>query len=104
MAGGSLETFKWAYTKASRMDFPNDDFGEINAGDATTAAAEGNSTYSALASLFGRANYMYMLIVTCLNLLLVMMVLPSLHVDIVGDSSLLYLLAGVYLRKLSLNL
>lgn len=59
MAGGSLETFKWAYTKASRMDFPNDDFGEINAGDATTAAAEGNSTYSALASLFGRANYVY---------------------------------------------
>ena len=47
---------------------------------------------------------MYMLIVTCLNLLLVMMVLPSLHVDIVGDSFLLYLLAGVYLRKLSLNL
>ena len=41
------------------MDFPNDDFGEINAGDATTAAAEGNSTYSALASLFGRANYVY---------------------------------------------
>ena len=40
-------------------DFPNDDFGEINAGDATTAAAEGNSTYSALASLFGRANYVY---------------------------------------------
>ena len=26
LAGGSLETFKWAYTKASRMDFPNDDF------------------------------------------------------------------------------
>lgn len=102
MAGGSLETFKWAYTKASRMDFPNDDFGEINAGDATTAAAEGNSTYSALASL--DVLTMYMLIVTCLNLLLVMMVLPSLHVDIVGDSSLLYLLAGVYLRKLSLNL
>lgn len=59
MAGGSLETFKWAYTKASRMDFPNNDFSEINAGDATTAASEGNSTYSALASLFGRANYVY---------------------------------------------
>ena len=59
MMGGSLETFKWAFTKASRQDFPNNDFGEINAGDATTAAAEGNSTYSALASAFGRINYTY---------------------------------------------
>lgn len=59
MVGGSLETFKWAQTKASRMDFPNNDFGEINAGDATTAAATGNSTYSALASAFGRVNYVY---------------------------------------------
>lgn len=59
MAGGSLETFKYAFTKGTRMDFPNNDFGEINAGDATTATAEGNSTYSALASLFGRINYVY---------------------------------------------
>lgn len=59
MVGGSLETFKFAYTQASRMDFPNNDFEEINAGDATTASAEGGSTYSALASLFGRVNYAY---------------------------------------------
>ena len=59
MAGGSLETFKWAQTKASRMDFPNNDFGEINAGDKTTSYAEGNSVYSALASVFGRVNYSY---------------------------------------------
>lgn len=59
MIGTSLETFKYAYTKASRMDFPNNDFSEINAGDPTTASAEGNSTYSALASLFGRINYNY---------------------------------------------
>jgi TonB-linked SusC/RagA family outer membrane protein len=59
MTGGSLESFKYAYTQASRMDFPNNDFSEINAGDANTAAAEGNSTLSALASLFGRLNYVY---------------------------------------------
>lgn len=59
MVGTSLETFKYAYTTASRMDFPNNDFSEINAGDPTTASAEGNSTYSALASLFGRVNYNY---------------------------------------------
>lgn len=59
MAGGSLETFKWAYTKASRRDFPNNDFSEINAGDPNTASAEGNSTRSALASIFGRLNYVY---------------------------------------------
>lgn len=59
MAGGSVETFKWAYTEASRQDFPNNDFSEINAGDASTATATGNSTYAALASLFGRVNYIY---------------------------------------------
>lgn len=59
MVGGSLETFKYSYTSASRMDFPNNDFEEINAGDATTASANGNSTYAALASLFGRINYVY---------------------------------------------
>lgn len=59
LGGTSLETFKWCYTKASRYDFPNNDFEEINAGDATTAAAEGNSTYAALASFFGRAEYNY---------------------------------------------
>lgn len=59
MAGGSLESFKYSFTKASRKDFPNNDFSEINAGDPNTASAEGNSTYSALASLFGRINYTY---------------------------------------------
>ncbi|MCD8267511.1 MAG: TonB-dependent receptor [Parabacteroides sp.] len=59
MAGGSLETFKWAYTKASRRDFPNNNFSEINAGDPNTASAEGNSTKSALASVFGRLNYSF---------------------------------------------
>lgn len=59
LGGGSLESFKWCYTNASRYDFPNNDFEEINAGDATTAVAEGNSTYAALASLFGRVEYNY---------------------------------------------
>lgn len=59
MAGGSLETFKWAFTKASRRDFPNNNFSEINAGDPNTASAEGNSTKSALASVFGRLNYSF---------------------------------------------
>ncbi len=59
MAGSSLETFRWAYTKASRKDFPNNDFSEINAGDPNTSYAEGNSTYSALASIFGRVNYVF---------------------------------------------
>lgn len=59
MGGASVESFKYAYTTASRQDFPNNDFSEINAGDPKTAIAEGNSTYSALASLFGRFNYDY---------------------------------------------
>ena len=59
LGGGSVETFKWCYTNASRYDFPNNNFEEINAGDATTAVAEGNSTYAALASLFGRVEYNY---------------------------------------------
>lgn len=57
MVGTSLETFKYAFTEASRMDFPNNDFSEINAGDPTTASANGNSTYAALASAFGRIGY-----------------------------------------------
>lgn len=59
MVGGSVETFKYAITEASRQDFPNNDFEEINAGDPSTAVAGGNSSYSALASLFGRLNYDY---------------------------------------------
>lgn len=103
MAGGSLETFKWAYTKASRMDFPNDDL--VKSMPGMLLRQQQKVIPLILHWLrFSDVLTMYMLIVTCLNLLLVMMVLPSLHVDIVGDSSLLYLLAGVYLRKLSLNL
>lgn len=59
LAGGSLETHKYKYTLGSRQDFPNNDFSEINAGDPNTAYSEGNSTYSALASLFGRINYVF---------------------------------------------
>lgn len=59
IAGTSIESFKYAFTEASRYDFPNNDFTEINAGDPTTASANGNSTYSALASVFGRLNYNY---------------------------------------------
>ncbi|MDR1332738.1 MAG: TonB-dependent receptor [Tannerella sp.] len=59
MAGASAESFKYAYTLASRQDFPNNDFTEINGGDPNTAAAEGNSTYAALVSLFGRLNYVF---------------------------------------------
>jgi TonB-linked SusC/RagA family outer membrane protein len=60
MAGASAESFNYAYTLASRQDFPNNDFTEINGGDPNTAGAEGNSTYHALASVFGRLNYDYM--------------------------------------------
>lgn len=59
MIGGSLESFKYAITKASRKDFPNNDFSEINAGDPNTASAEGYSTYSSLVSAFGRINYSF---------------------------------------------
>jgi TonB-linked SusC/RagA family outer membrane protein len=59
MAGASAESFKYAYTLASRQDFPNNDFTEINGGDPNTSAAEGNSTLSSLVSLFGRLNYIY---------------------------------------------
>lgn len=59
LGGGSLETFKYKWTEASRMDFPNNDFSEINAGDPNTAYSSGNSTYSSLASVFGRVNYSF---------------------------------------------
>lgn len=59
LVGGSLETFKYKWTEASRKDFPNNDFSEINAGDPNTAYSAGNSTYSSLASLFGRVNYSF---------------------------------------------
>lgn len=59
LAGASAESYKYRYTVASRKDFPNNDFGEINAGDPNTANAEGNSTYNSLASLFGRINYSF---------------------------------------------
>lgn len=60
LIGGSVESFKYSYTTASRKDFPNNDFSEIDAGDSNTASASGNSTYSSLASLFGRVNYSYL--------------------------------------------
>lgn len=59
LAGGSLETHKYKYTLGSRQDFPNNDFSEINLGDPNTAYSEGNSTYSALSSVFGRINYVF---------------------------------------------
>lgn len=59
LLGGSLESYKYKWTQASRKDFPNNDFSEINAGDPNTSYAAGNSTYSALASLYGRLNYNY---------------------------------------------
>lgn len=59
LAGGSLETHKYKYTLGSRQDFPNNDFSEINLGDPNTAYAEGNSTYAALSSVFGRINYVF---------------------------------------------
>lgn len=59
LLGASAESYKYRYTKASRKDFPSNDLGEINAGDPNTASAEGNSTYSALASLYGRINYVF---------------------------------------------
>lgn len=59
LAGGSLETHKYKYTLGSRQDFPNNDFSEINLGDPNTAYSEGNSTYAALSSVFGRINYAF---------------------------------------------
>lgn len=59
LAGGSAESYRYRYTEASRKDFPNNDFSEINAGDPNTASASGNSSYSSLVSLFGRVNYSF---------------------------------------------
>lgn len=59
LLGGSIERSDYSMNSASRMDFANNDLGEINAGDASTAAASGYSTRQALASLFGRVTYNY---------------------------------------------
>lgn len=59
LLGTSREQFRYNYTSASRKDFPNDDFQVIDPGDASTATASGNKTYSALVSVFGRINYSY---------------------------------------------
>lgn len=59
LLGTSREQFRYNYTIASRKDFPNNDFEVIDPGDASTATASGNKTYSALVSAFGRVNYSY---------------------------------------------
>lgn len=59
LLGTSREQFRYNTTVASRKDFPNNDFEVINPGDASTATASGNKTYSALISVFGRINYSY---------------------------------------------
>jgi TonB-linked SusC/RagA family outer membrane protein len=59
MLGASAETMKSMSSNAGRYDFPSNDFTEIDMGAATTATASGNSTYAALASLFGRLNYSF---------------------------------------------
>lgn len=59
LAGTSREQFRYNTTSASRKDFPNDNFQVIDPGDASTATASGNKTYSALVSFFGRVNYAY---------------------------------------------
>ncbi|MDR1937437.1 MAG: TonB-dependent receptor [Tannerellaceae bacterium] len=59
MGGGSIESFKMNMTSGSRYDFPSNDYTEINAGDPATGSADGDATYAALASLFGRLNYAY---------------------------------------------
>lgn len=59
LLGASREQFRYNTTVASRKDFPNNDFEVINPGDASTATASGNKTYSALISVFGRINYSY---------------------------------------------
>jgi outer membrane receptor protein involved in Fe transport len=59
MMGGSVESFNYASSRSMRYDFPSNDFTEVNAGDPNTAVAEGNSSYAAMSSLFGRLNYDY---------------------------------------------
>lgn len=59
LLGASREQFRYNTTSASRKDFPTDDFEVIDPGDAATATATGNKTYSALTSVFGRLNYSY---------------------------------------------
>lgn len=98
LLGASREQFRYNTTSASRKDFPTDDFEVIDPGDAATATATGNKTYSALTSVFGRLNYSYkdrylferMFVVT---------VLPNLPADIVGVRSLLFRLPGEYLKN-----
>ena len=77
------EQFRYNTTSASRKDFPTDDFEVIDPGDAATATATGNKTYSALTSVFGRLNY-FTKIVTCLKRMFVVTVLPNLPADIVS--------------------
>ncbi|MCC8155000.1 MAG: SusC/RagA family TonB-linked outer membrane protein, partial [Tannerellaceae bacterium] len=59
LLGSSQEQFKHNFTTATRKDFPNNDFTVINPGDPSTATAEGNKTYNALVSVFGRVNYVH---------------------------------------------
>ena len=59
MLGASAEYRKYANSSASRYDLPSNEYKEIDIGSVTTAAAGGNSTYSSLASLFGRLNYAF---------------------------------------------
>ena len=56
LLGASREQFRYNTTSASRKDFPTDDFEVIDPGDAATATATGNKTYSYLTYVFGRFN------------------------------------------------
>lgn len=58
LGGGSLESFKYAYTTAGRYNIP-DGFNEINIGDEGEPFAQGNSTYESLVGIFGRVNYSF---------------------------------------------
>lgn len=60
LLGADLMSLKYEILEGSRSDFlNNDDLGDLNAGDPLTSTISGRSSYSSLASVFGRINYIY---------------------------------------------
>ena len=57
LAGWHTEKYNYKYMKAYRKNFPNDNFTDMNAGDAATQTNEGYSRELAMISWFARVNY-----------------------------------------------
>jgi TonB-linked SusC/RagA family outer membrane protein len=57
LLGWHTEKYNYKYQKAVRKKFPNNNLTDMNAGDASTQANEGNSAELAMVSWFARVNY-----------------------------------------------